>query len=314
MLVHTCHSGAPEFAGSPTTLDTVLLAFTTDGNCEQLSPALANDDSPLCSSSASDFGSAVRIPVEEEQTVYFLLMGYSSWDFGTAVVSVELVAQTESVPEGDFKDCPSAFDLGTLPSEGDTLTSLGDLAQVSSVAVDPSHPCAYSNSERTWWYRATGSGHVLFVDVCESSFDTVLYVHASCDSASQGCLAVNDDSDYCETVSGNSYGSRTWFCADNGEEYFFAVRGYSSSDEGGFMLNVLASSECTSQVDDGVCSYNHGVVTADSSLVIDTSLAAPPSNLEFACDDFRLPYTALAAQQWAVVEFTAPTDNVFEVA
>ena len=312
--MHSCFTGGS--APSSTSIDTVLLSFKSNGNCEQLSPVVANDDSPVCDSSDSEYGSAVSICVDGGETVYFLLMGYDETETGISIVSIQFSVDfgCSTGPVGDFKDCPSAFDLGTLPSEGDTLTSLGDLAQVSSVAVDPSHPCAYSNSERTWWYRATGSGHLMFVDVCHSSFDTVLYVHASCDSASQGCLAVNDDSDYCETVSGNSYGSRTWFCADNGEEYFFAVRGYSSSDEGGFMLNVLASSECTSQVDDGVCSYNHGVVTADSSLVIDTSLAAPPSNLEFACNDFRLPYTALAAQQWAVVEFTAPTDNVFEVA
>ena len=87
------------------------------------------------------------------------------------------------------------------------------------------------------WYLVTGTGNKINAHTCneQTDYDTRIEVYSSCSNATSACLAYNDDSSSCGTMS-----SVSWQSVD-GTYYWVFVTGY-GANTGVFVLDIVEGS------------------------------------------------------------------------
>lgn len=154
------------------------------------------------------------------------------------------------------------------------------------------------------WYRVAGTGNVLTVALCGSSFDTRL--SAFCGSAgSLTCVAGNDDS--CGAASSVS------FCSQLGAEYFLLVHGYGGAMGAFSIVATDGGVSCTADVQclpTGACCADGTCVQLSQPACLvrgGTFLGAGTTCPSISIDDL---FASTGPHPIAITDFSTATDSI----
>jgi len=111
------------------------------------------------------------------------------------------------------------------------ITSFPFHSSSQNVASEPVTDSCLAEEYPGIWYHFVGTGKSITAHTCnsETDFDTTITIHRSCDTASETCVSMNDDS--CGLASSITFNS------ENGKDYYIFVTG-SSKKRGAFVLSV----------------------------------------------------------------------------
>lgn len=187
--------------------------------------------------SITDIGAASGVTVSDNQgttPVAGLIAG--TYTFGNYVSGTNVVITITNDDNGTCTTSSSTLSFGGI------CPPINDLC-IDAIAVDCGNTVTGStasasgatnsggNPARDVWYSFNGAGtpQDVTLDLCNSSFDTLIRVYDACDGTQ---IAVNDDA--CGTRSRLTFGS------DGTTTYYIMVEGYSTAS-GAFELSVTCS-------------------------------------------------------------------------
>lgn len=257
--------------------DTKLSVFT--GSCGSFTCVTGNDD--FCGGQ-----SQVSFPTTPCVTYYVLVHGFSS-----AVGNFTIAATCTAPPAPPANDVCSGATTVTCGSiiNGNTTTALSDAAMGACGIGSGGTP------GKGLWYKLTGNGAQVTLNLCGSSFNTKVHVYSGvCGSLS--CLVSNDDAAGC-----SSNRSIAVFNANVGTDYYILVSGASDCDLGAFSMDI--SCLCGPELDDpwtvsNIGSSNGNGIDNVCNGTIDISASnfgSPSSDVQtFANQDFCGNFTITA--------------------
>ncbi len=161
--------------------------------------------------------------------------------------------------------------IQTGPPDNDLCVGAIPVNVNSSVSGNTAHPCYTADTEpfcgtsdgtgAGLWYSFTGTGNIVQVSTCGSSYDTKIRVYTG-NCAAPTCVAGQDDACGLQTEFD--------FCTVSGTTYYVLVHGF-GSNEGNFTLNVsgnifpLSPGTHNSTNATGCVGYNPGNINASAA-------------------------------------------------
>jgi len=107
-----------------------------------------------------------------------------------------------------------------------------------SATVDGSASCGSSNSTPDVWYKYTPvSSGTLALDLCDSSYNTVVSVHTGCPGTSGNQVGCNDNAGWFQCSELYAYESKLSVSVTGGNTYYIRVSG-ASGETGAFSLDL----------------------------------------------------------------------------
>jgi hypothetical protein len=237
--------------------DTKLAAYSYCPFGPNQAIACNDDNGPAC----GGLQSSLNIPVGSAGTIYYFRVGGFNGAVGSGVIRVDHLGGGCPFPSND--DCFSAIPVsyGSPAATGSTVGATRDGRQFcSAFAESPTTP-------DVWYSFAAPCNQPVHVDLCGSSFDTVLSIHSLCPFGNFTFqITCNDDSIVCQGASSVDYS------ATGGDTYYIRVSGFQDA-AGSFQLNLrVANDDCAGAiaVSDGstpICNVgaNNGYPTWASS-------------------------------------------------
>ena len=210
----TGNGGTATISLCGSTFDTKLSVYT--GNCAGLTCVTANDD--FCS-----LQSQVSFATTPCVTYYVLVHAYL-----TNVGNFTIAATCTAPPAPPANDVCSGATTVTCGSiiNGNTTTALSDAAMGACGIGSGGTP------GKGLWYKLTGNGAQVTLNLCGSSFNTKVHVYSGvCGSLT--CVVSNDDAAGC-----SSNRSIAVFNANVGTDYYILVSGASDCDLGAFSMDI----------------------------------------------------------------------------
>lgn len=210
----TGNGGTATISLCGSTFDTKLSVYT--GNCAGLTCVTANDD--FCS-----LQSQVNFATTPCVTYYVLVHAYL-----TNVGNFTIAATCTAPPAPPANDVCSGATTVTCGSiiNGNTTTALSDAAMGACGIGSGGTP------GKGLWYKLTGNGAQVTLNLCGSSFNTKVHVYSGvCGSLS--CVVSNDDAAGC-----SSNRSIAVFNAVVGVDYYILVSGVAECDLGAFSMDI----------------------------------------------------------------------------
>jgi hypothetical protein len=194
--------------------DTYLSVYT--GNCAGLTCVTASDD--FCSTQ-----SQVSFTTAPCVTYYVLVHGYLA-NVGNFTIAATCTAPP-APPANDVCSGATTVTCGSIIN-GNTTTALSDAAMGACGIGSGGTP------GKGLWYKLTGNGAQVTLNLCGSSFNTKVHVYSGvCGSLT--CIVSNDDAAGC-----SSNRSIAVFNANVGTDYYILVSGASDCDLGAFSMDI----------------------------------------------------------------------------
>ena len=235
--------------------DTIINVFT--GSCYDLNCVIWNDDSSYCG-----YASMASFCTEVGKTY---LIGIGGFGLDTGNFYLAAYDLGECVQESTCQDVVTALPTSYITN--------GDLTILDSVQLSVENCGSAPLGSRNAWFAIFGEDAMIYVDTCDSCFDTVLTVYESFGSCNDmRCIAYNDDAyygecfEYSPNLCDNYFTSATSFCSASGSVYYIAVGGY-GGDTGLVTLSVSVGDPCLSNDD---CEFAKRV-EIDEFVIVDTT-------------------------------------------
>ncbi|MDX2200342.1 MAG: hypothetical protein SF069_15385 [Phycisphaerae bacterium] len=238
--------------------DTTLSVWT--GSCGALSQVACNDDNTGQGNCGGADTSFLSVPVTAGTIYYIRIAGFSALNRGNYRLDVRM-----PLPANDACADALPVTLGSVINGSNTCAT-----------ADGQYSCANIFSRDLWYSYTPTCDHVLRLDTCSTTWDTVLAIYTgSCGALTQ--MQCNDDTPGC----GNNRGSVIEIPVVAGTRYLISVAQFGAgAAAGNFVLNVnsvepLRDTCATAQpIVNGPHSFNAECASAPSARYCN----APPLN------------------------------------
>ncbi len=287
--ITTTSAGSLSLETCGSDFDTYMRVYK-GADCDNLTECVGySDDGDNC----DDNGSSMSFVVEENDTYYILLGGYSETSYGDYTITATCFEPAAN------DTCAAAIELTC----GETVTGNTSGAsddEVPAVSCDGDDP-DYGNFRGVWYKITAESAGSMVVSSCGSDFDTYMRVYKGddCDNLTE-CMGANDDGDNCDDV-----GSTISFTTEEDATYYILLSGLGEESFGNFTLTA----ECYEPATNDTCSAAIEL-TCGQTLIGNTSGAADDEVPAAACTDDDTDYGKTKAVWYKITPAAAGSVSI----